>query len=228
LEDILFLRKWFKENNDTSGFLYLTDNIINMESPEAELKRIEDLREDLSAIIVIKEEKGHSGMRAKRRDRITYADVDPWEEPEYEEGWIVDEPAITEPDYPKRQTAEQALQQIYSTSEWYSARYSAGIALEFPDGRYYRGKSKVDSEVELWFVELNNKLGSQELETRSKAIKDLIYFNRISHTNDFPCYSLRKLLTKAYKTNSDKSMNKEIGKELDYSNLRIWLHNLSR
>jgi len=198
-----------------------------MEPLEVVLRKIEDLRIDLSAVIVIQEEEGHSGTVQKKRARITYADVDPWDV-EYEEGWIIDKPAVKEPDMKKRQVARQALQKVYDSSNWYSACYSAGIALEFPDGKYYRGRSKVDSEVESWFNELNNQIGSQEPETRFKAIKDSIYLHRIRQTNGFPIRLLEQLLKKAYKGSANKTMTEEIGKELDYSPLRVWFHNLFR
>src|SRR3989344_111649 len=104
---------------------------LSMEPLEDVLRRIEDLRTELSAEIVVNEEEGHYAYPLPL-DRVTYADTDPFERQQYYEEnkeWVVDKPRIAKPDTQKRESSNTQLQQIYDSSEWYSARYVAGIAL---------------------------------------------------------------------------------------------------
>lgn len=193
-----------------------------MESLEIELRKIEDLRRDLSAEIVHQAEEGHYEEYMGYGKKGYYGQSDP----SPQRDWIVDKNRVAEPDTRKRRAARKALQQTYQSSEWYSARYAAGIALEFPDGKYYRGSSKVDSEAQSWLDELNTRF--EESETRSEAVRDLIYLHRIPHSSGFPIRLLEQLLRNAYKESTDKTEVREIGKELNYSNFRIWVGNLFR
>ena len=87
-----------------------------MESLENALARVETLKRDLSAVIVIQEEEGEWHPRSNgSRDGTHYQ--------EYEDMWCVTRPGITEPDMEKRERTKTQLKQIYETSEWYSVKY---------------------------------------------------------------------------------------------------------
>ncbi len=75
------------------------------------------LERDLSAVIVHQEEVGHY---EQEKQHLDYYEVDNF--------YYVDIPRIAEPDVQKRDAARQQLQQVYDTSNWYSARYVAGRA----------------------------------------------------------------------------------------------------
>jgi len=96
-----------------------------MDSLEAVLRKVADLGRDMSAEIVVQEEISHEeAIPGSDRGSGPCSFDKVWD---YE--YIIDKPRITEPDAQKREAAEQKLQQIYDSSEWYSARYVAGIAL---------------------------------------------------------------------------------------------------
>ena len=80
---------------------------LSMEPLEDVLRRIEDLRTELSAEIVVNEEEGHYAYPLPL-DRVTYADTDPFERQQYYEEnkeWVVDKPRIAKPDTQKRESS---------------------------------------------------------------------------------------------------------------------------
>lgn len=127
-----------------------------METLEAVLRRIGDLKTGLDAEIVHQE--GYEGYYTTVGDRYT-----DWEE------WVEGEPRIAEPDTKTREAAGTELQQIYDSSGWYSARYAAGVALGMD----------VDSQFRVWIKDLRDELleGPQELDQtiRANAKKDLTF-----------------------------------------------------
>jgi hypothetical protein len=98
------------------------------------LWRISQLRRDLSAVVIVEEEKGHfqypnlgSGHGMETWD---YAGGDSWVDwdsiDRYNEAhkkWVVDKPAVTEPDLKKRQEARAALEYIRDNSVWYNVSW---------------------------------------------------------------------------------------------------------
>jgi len=124
-----------------------------MEDLETSLRKVEDLRRDLSAEIVVQDEESHIEQKAiydvtGSRDGAHAANV------EYIDENIIDKPRITKPDTQKREAARQALQQLYGYSEWYSARYSAGKEL----GQTLQIKEKVN----LWLADLVKRVNEKK------------------------------------------------------------------
>ena len=101
-----------------------------MESLEVVLRKVGDLKRDLSAEVIIQEEKGHyehsegvwvGGSRGGSNPG--YYETEP------SESFVVDQYEIKAPDTQKIESARTQLQQIYDSSDWYSARYVAGKTL---------------------------------------------------------------------------------------------------
>lgn len=77
--------------------------------------------------------------------------------------WVVTKPAV--PDTSKRQAARQKLQQLYDSSEWYSARYLAAKSINLG--------SECLSKIPLWVSEYKRALDSQDDPTQQRLSKDL-------------------------------------------------------
>lgn len=222
-----------------------------MEVLEQILRKIDELRRDLSAEILIQEEEGHEEPISDHNagwdadSRWIYSD---------ETQWVVDKPEIREPDKQKREAARTKLQQIYDSSEWYSARYKAGKALDTPT-------EKLNEQPDLWLKELEKELDAEKLVhfdgpssrnyreavggtsadwrgvdlgeaydaeipdhvKRLKAIKDTAELLRFSNYN-----SIKKLLQRAYDSNIVPDVRKQAGKYLGKGRFRIWFHDLRR
>lgn len=111
---------------------------------ENNLKAVEALRRDLSAIISV--EKGtegywkedHVGTRGGSCDTII--DV-----------YIEGTPDVTKPDIETREKAKAELKQMYNSSDWYSARYAAGKALKMP-------KEELYSDLKTWVEKLSSEM----------------------------------------------------------------------
>jgi len=119
-----------------------------MEALETVLRKIEDLKKDLYAEIVIQKEEGHREPYWSRPTGSYHRDGDPGE-PDTER-WVVDKPKIANPDKQKREAARTELQKIYDSSEWYSARYAAGKGLGL-------NTNQLSSQVERWVVALDRQ-----------------------------------------------------------------------
>lgn len=132
-------------------------NIFNMESLEIALEKIEELRRDLSAVIVVKAEEGHYESSSGACIHKHYGGGDSygyWFSCECEaDRWIVDKPRILKPDTEKREARKSQLQQIYDLSERYSARYVAGRNLG-------KSNAKLDSQIDSWIVGLNERINA--------------------------------------------------------------------
>jgi len=119
-----------------------------MESLEVMLRKVEELKKDLSAnlseeISHTEEEEDLSGVYSHSYDRDMMFGTT-------REVKVVDEPAV--PDNQKRANARTQLQQIYDASEWYSVRYSAG--------REIKGKDELLRDLASWIQELEKGLNS--------------------------------------------------------------------
>ncbi len=130
-----------------------------MESLETELRRIAELRGDLSASLIIQEERGHDEVIPGSDRGSGPCSFDKVWDYQY----VVDQPEITEPDTAKRESARALLQDIYDSSEWYSARYAAGWAL---------GKD-LNDQFELWIETLKERLQAATSDVTRQASKDL-------------------------------------------------------
>lgn len=197
-----------------------------IESLEDELKKIDDLQKDLSAEIVVQEEKGYWGPPHRRfhtGERGCY-DAD-------EAVWEVTQPRITKPDVKKIESTKTRLQQIYDASEWYCLRYAAGKALSsdipldmfvkelgegldakkmgiivfetYRDSRRFPGVEYYDEEREALVPDEPK---------RKKAIVDAYHLYSI--TSD---PSLKELLKRTYKLHENNEIRREAGKALGYS-----------
>lgn len=104
------------------------------------LMQVERLRGDLSAVIVIKEEEIIDGG--------TWHDVISYTWGYYGPDVII--PRVTEPDTPKQESARQQLQEVYDSSEWYTARYWAGRYLGIKD-------ENISQNMEIWLKSLRER-----------------------------------------------------------------------
>ncbi len=161
---------------------------------KAAIRKVEQLRRDLSAEIVIQEEDGHFediDATPRNPDWGGYANcADMSYEPIYEKRWIVDKPAVKEPDTEKREAAKVELQQIYVLSKWFSVRYRTGKALDISD-------AELNDNMISW----TKILGVDR--DKPKARKDLRYM---------------------YKRLPNQDHRRMAGEALGYSNCRIRLH----
>ena len=103
------------------------------------------------------------------RETYNYHDEHEQENMQLEDEWdevrgksYNDTYALSLSDTQRRESARQQLQQTYDSSEWYSARYVAGRALNL-------SKEKMNRDMDSWLVELTNQLKSTK-EGRRKVI----------------------------------------------------------
>lgn len=106
-----------------------------MEPLEVVLRKIEELRRDLYAEIVVQEFEGHeeetSGSTRGTPGCHSYTDVDPesWSQPG-ESKWVVDKERIVEPDTEKQKIARAELESIVNSSDKLQIiKYAAARAL---------------------------------------------------------------------------------------------------
>ena len=215
-----------------------------MEPLEVVLRKVEDLRSDLSAEIVHQEEEGH------------YEAVDPRYGYNQEfarrglkkERWVLDKARIAEPDTKKREVAKVELQKVYDSSEWYSARYTAGVALKV-------NTEELDEQIRSWLRDLERKLEAEvvvdtyidhyrtsggpstheqdfyddvevkkpDVPTRIAAVQDLGNLFKLSNSD-----SVKSLLQQTYHFNTRYNVRKQAGKYLGKSTLGIWFRQLRR
>src|SRR3989338_7872807 len=104
-----------------------------MESLEVVLRKVESLRSGLIAEICVGGHQEEGKWVGGSRDG---SNPGYWED---EPGWVND----YAPDTQKREATRTELQQIYDSSEWYSARYVAGTALSIP-------KHQLETQINQW------------------------------------------------------------------------------
>jgi len=212
-----------------------------MEPLEVVLRRIEDLKRDLSAEIeiqpgiidpVYEDVPEHQGGTSSDHDRggVSY---------------VTRQERKAIPDEEKIQAARIQLQQIYDSSEWYSTRYKAGEAIG-------KGSKELENNISEWVVllqaQLNSKVTRQitcEIEVgpqgppsgepytreiivdrdlpdedrRLYALKELEMLFIASGSN-----KIKSLIQETYEENEVISIRRLAGKALGYSDLRIWAH----
>ena len=156
---------------------------------------------------------------------------------------IIDKPA--EPDMERRNMSKRGLQQIYGSSEFYSVKYIAGMAL----GKQKEIKEKLSSWRGLLLSDLNAS------KTTMEDVYDVIGHSSntserevFGKTGEEPVVSLEpgirlravedasllfafsgdscvlNLLKESYKNNNFPKVRVQAGKGLGYSGLRIWAH----
>jgi len=141
-------------------------------------------------------------------------------------------------------SAESELEKIGISSEWYSARYAARIALARFDGRptmcswicKLEKELEANNDISVWDDQINKAVEIQlpNLDRRLHAVRDLGEIYRKSSTFRFYVFNewaagfyaserTSKLLKKIYKSDEYPQVREEAGKALGYSKLRIWL-----
>jgi len=145
------------------------------------------------------------------------------------------------PDEEKQESAKKQLQEIYDSSEWYSAKYIAGKDLGFKD-------NEPEGRLKKWVDELKEELKAeivlQEEEGFTKSCPSgYSGINEDNYQGDFYIVTkeriakpdeekrkkakqdleiLKKELKKTYNNSSFLEERIEAGKALGYSSLRIW------
>lgn len=204
-----------------------------MEALEGILKEIGDLEKDLGAVIVVQEESEHYERGGHYPSHNT--DVDPFPDPRVDR--LVVSPAVTKPHIKKREAAKKALQEIYESSGWYSARYAAGVALDI-------GPKKLKKQIGDWVYGLVSSIDSSRLgvpNARLNAVRDAGKLFEISNSSH-----VKTLLEQTYGRGryplivyggetspflsglTDRKqaalIRSEAGRALGYSGFRIWKH----
>lgn len=146
-----------------------------MNSLEVVLRRIETLRKDLPHEFVEQEETGHTETVTHTAGYTETSGGGYWNDYTTEE-YVVDQPRIAHINPPeKREAARQELQQIFDNSEWYSARYAAGITLG----------ANIKDQFDSWIETIKKQRRVSDKSTRKKASQDLKHMYRdlddISH-----------------------------------------------
>jgi len=201
-----------------------------IQSLEDAVNETHKLRENLSAKIIIQETKGHyieiPGQEAHYEMVYTETDaVLKWGDPgtsvlvpatSSHQEYITDSPAVFGPDKEKIESAKAQLTKIYTSSGWYSARYSAGLAM-FEESQF-------KSNVSLWLYYLKKGLNassgqSPDDEKRVNAVRDIAKLYSMSH---LPI--LEDQLKDVYANNESENARREAAAQLGYSKTRVWLH----
>ncbi|MEI7719041.1 MAG: hypothetical protein WCI72_04180 [archaeon] len=189
--------------------------ISNKGQLENILQKVEFLRKDLFAEIIVKEEVEEVGYwteSGRNHSQVQGEDV-----------WVITrygEPQITKPNTEKRELAKTQLQQIYDGGEWYSSRYRAGEALKIP-------KEEFDKKIVEWIGYLKKDLHA-EREIDAPLERHCSY-NEVGlpTTGSIPDIEVRSRaqedLNYLYKKTSDRAIGTLAGKALGYSKLRILL-----
>jgi hypothetical protein len=142
-------------------------------------------------------------------------------------------------------SAESELQKIGTSSEWYSARYAARIALARFDGRptmcswicELEKELEANNDISVWDDQKNKAVDLQlpNLDRRLHAVQDLGEILRKSSCfrfyvlNDwaagfYASERTSKVLKRVYRSDESPQVREEAGKALGYSRLRIWIH----
>lgn len=136
---------------------------------EKSLNEIQNLKHDLTAENVVKEEKGHYEEVA----RLVGGGPSYDKERVYEDEWVVDEPRISVPDIEKRENARSKLKNIYNEGDNLVLRYAAGNALGIQ-------KEELDEKVKTWTEEVKYQIDSSDKKTGSDILEDAISMYKIS------------------------------------------------
>ena len=211
-----------------------------MDSLEIILGKVECLKRDLSAEIVVQAEEGHWEETGGYHE-IEHLDwIEVFDSPK-SSSYVVDQPRITEPDTEKRELAKMGLQQIYDFSGWCSARYVAGKAIKSQIGDLGTWVGILSSELsfgnETHEKNIINK-AREDLNCLYEIVEDRLireYIGDILEKGDKILLDEfqrgteldKEELKRIYHKKLDKVKPSETdirvaGKELGYSDLRIW------
>lgn len=189
-----------------------------MESLEVVLRRVNDLRSDLSAEIVVQEGEGHeehfqTPFPESTSDKGMRDFLDGYDE------WIVDKPKIAYPDVQKRELSRAKLQQIYAFSEWYSARYVAGQALGISNNQLLKQKEK-------WLIKISEELclpNKERVYAGEKVVGELP--NQYGNYNNMEDVTESIYMLQINENNMARKIHaKEDLKSLGYNRLILWGH----
>jgi len=123
----------------------------SLEDLQNQLHEVRNLRNILTAEIVIQTEQSHynersSGPYGQAANGTEYG----WE---IEEGWIIDRPEIKSPDFTQRENAKDELLNLHKTSQFYSVRFRSALALD----------QEVDeNELNRWISDLGSRIKCKE------------------------------------------------------------------
>ncbi len=171
------------------------------------LNRVHWLRGDLFATVMEREgeEEGHYEVKEGHWeiDEVpaggsrygtweSYREEKKWIDKE--EVWVSDTRYISVPDIGKRKNAEQQLQQIYDSSEWYSARYAAGKSLNVRP-------EELDKNINSWLSELGKDIrlpNSRSVKTGEREEDIIITGNWMTGAPSGPCADRRTYMVKDF------------------------------
>lgn len=191
------------------------------ESLKSALNDVDELKKDLSATEVIREEESHyEPEKCGWACSYGVANLFFYTLPKTEKK--IDKRAVTEPNYEKQKSAKEELKDMYDNSEFYSVRYAAGVAL---------GKDKVGltkTIVECRQV-LQHKIVNQmalldyKFEEIVQAAHDAaqLYRNLKSEKDDMDRTIVRGLLKECNDNCKVKDARIIAAKALGHSGLRI-------
>jgi len=217
---------------------------------EQTLEEIEKFRADLNAVIVLEPEISHEDDECICGRQGAPSDCylpEKNNSRDYQKVKIVDKPAVTKPDTDRRRVAREGLRETFKSCKWISGRYEAGKALDV-------SKQEIDKQVKEWVWKLTEDLRAEEvvdtyvhhyrtsggpstheqdfyedveikkpdIRVREKALSDLVKLSKLSDSPE-----VEKLFKTTYWFNKAGSVRRDSGRELGYSGLRIWLHELS-
>ncbi len=220
---------------------------MTLQTLEDALRQVERYRRDLTTEIVAQEEEGHweetvcfwkGGCGEEGRNTWEYDDQE----------WVIDKPRIVHPDIQKQEEARRQLHQFYEGSPWYSARYSAGVALKKDVKKQLndwannlRGDLNSEKEIEGHYEDEEVCVGGwhssggtlrydtrkiwveattmPDEEKRLRIVEDLKKLFKLANSG-----KINNILLDAYYNNNLKNVRWEAGRALGYSELGMWAH----
>jgi len=154
-----------------------------MDNVQLELKRIDELQTDLSAKITVSPAeteivprwtRNPTYPKLSKEERDARVDVPDDFFVETSE-CIVIKPKVTEPDIDKRGNAQACLQHICESSEWYSGRYKAALALHVDE-------ETLTQKINTWLAALEERLKNPQ--ENDSASQDAYAFYGIATTKE--------------------------------------------
>jgi hypothetical protein len=229
-----------------------------MEPLEAVLRKVEDLRRDLTAEKVVgkkqvkrMQERYETDEEMGLRQNCALSETATYRGRDTVHTLVDAMEDVKQPHIEKRESAKTQLQHIYDSSEWYSARYVAGNCLSV-------SSTELEGKLKEWIIRLMSDLDvitaisvpSTLAEDGYDPISNGHSYNPTTQRNkivsdtekrkqaikdtgnlfalSFHHNAVRDLLQNTYDKNSDRGTREEAGRYLGKSKLAIWFHELVR